>query len=334
MRRLVCQEKESSQCNEQYENEISDWNKYLQYATEIAQAKNIAQSTIFTLKEDAKILMSDPAIKKWAKEKGIAYAEGTDGVGEPGLWDRFTNTVNVLYNNAARKVKNLFENKTTGEVIDLSNQQVSRITPDTKNLTAIYGNEFVENNANNIRTRKQFEETTDTLIGDRKIPLSKINNFYGIENGKLKAGDISIFDENTMVIPNRAKKTGKIKEIIFSPVLEHDIDSLRAVINQERLIKKDKLKKLADSLNIDYGSNAFTQIFYGSPSYNLNKKYREALANDQDSEFVKIYKDAIKPSARKISAMNSLKFGNTSYVTESNDTINFQNLGYVRCYFL
>ena len=32
------------------------------------------------VEEDAKILMSDPAIKKWAQEKGIAFAEGTDGV--------------------------------------------------------------------------------------------------------------------------------------------------------------------------------------------------------------------------------------------------------------
>lgn len=35
------------------------------------------------VEEDAKILMSDPAIKKWAQEKGITYAEGTDGVTGP-----------------------------------------------------------------------------------------------------------------------------------------------------------------------------------------------------------------------------------------------------------
>lgn len=38
------------------EYQISDWNKYLQYATEVAQAKNTTESTIFTLKDDAKIL--------------------------------------------------------------------------------------------------------------------------------------------------------------------------------------------------------------------------------------------------------------------------------------
>lgn len=38
------------------EFEISKWNKYLQYATELAQKKDTAQSTIFTLKDNAKIL--------------------------------------------------------------------------------------------------------------------------------------------------------------------------------------------------------------------------------------------------------------------------------------
>lgn len=258
-------------------------------------------------------------------KKIYGFAEGGE-VEEPGLWDKFTNTVNVLYNNAARKVKSFFTDDQTGEVIDLTNKNVSRITPNTDNLTAIYGNEFVENNANNIRTRKQFEETTDTLIGDKRIPLSRISNFYGIENGKLKAGDLSTFDENTVVIPNRAKKTGKIKEIIFTePLSEHKIDSLRRVNRQEQSAYHMRLKEFADSLGMDYGSNKFTQLFYGSPYSNLLDRYRKAIRNDSDQEFVKKYNELKKMSPRQMEALNQLRHGNISYVTESNDTIRMAN---------
>lgn len=284
------------------------------------------------LKQYKQAREENPGLKYWewkaqpAEEDIPKYDEGTGEVSEPGLWDKFTNTVNVLYNNAARKVKSFFTDDQTGEVIDLTNKNVSRITPNTDNLTAIYGNEFVENNANNIRTRKQFEETTDTLIGDKRIPLSRISNFYGIENGKLKAGDLSTFDENTVVIPNRAKKTGKIKEIIFTePLSEHKIDSLRRVNRQEQSAYHMRLKEFADSLGMDYGSNKFTQLFYGSPYSNLLDRYRKAIRNDSDQEFVKKYNELKKMSPRQMEALNQLRHGNISYVTESNDTIRMAN---------
>ena len=46
------------------------------------------------VEEDARILMSDPAIQKWAKEKGITYAEGTDGVTGPPTYEQWDADMN------------------------------------------------------------------------------------------------------------------------------------------------------------------------------------------------------------------------------------------------
>lgn len=261
---------------------------------------------------------------KWltGQEDIPKYDEGTDGAGEPGLWDKFTNTVSVLYNNAARKVKSFFTDDQTGEVIDLTNKNMSRITPNTDRLTAIYGNEFVENNANNIRTRKNFEHTTDTLIGDNKIRLSKISNFYGIENGKLKSGNISIFDQNSTVIPNRAKNIGKVKEIIFNdPLTEEQKDSLKTIWQEEEDKKDIQFAKLADSLGVDYGRNIFSKPFYGTPYSNLLKRYNAAKHNDNEKEFVQRFDQILKQTPTQQDIWNQLDGGGMSYVTEKNDTI-------------
>ena len=253
------------------------------------------------LKQYKQAREENPGLKYWEWKNIPKYDEGTGGASEPGLWDKFTNTVNVLYNNAARKVKSFFTDDQTGEVIDLTNKNVSRITPNTDKLTAIYGNEFVENNANNIRTRKNFEHTTDTLIGDNKIRLSKISNFYGIENGKLKSGNISIFDQNSTVIPNRAKNIGKVKEIIFNdPLTEEQKDSLKTIWQEEEDKKDIQFAKLADSLGVDYGRNIFSKPFYGTPYSNLLKRYNAAKHNDNEKEFVQRFDQILKqkPSCR------------------------------------
>ena len=274
------------------------------------------------LQQYKKAREENPGLKYWEWKDIPKYDEGTGGASEPGLWDKFTNTVNVLYNNAARKVKSFFTDDQTGEVIDLTDKNVSRITPNTDNLTAIYGNEFVENNANNIRTRKNFEHTTDTLIGDNKIRLSKISNFYGIENGKLKSGNISIFDQNSTVIPNRAKNIGKVKEIIFNdPLTEEQKDSLETIWQEEEDKKDIQFAQLADSLGVDYGRNIFSKPFYGTPYSNLLKLYNAAKRNDNEKEFVQRFNQILKQTPTQQDIWDQLDGGGMSYVTEKNDTI-------------
>lgn len=229
-------------------------------------------------------------------------------------------SIKVIYNNIIRKTKNtLSPHRDPGEVIDLSDKKLSRIRPETKDATAIYGNEFVENNANNIRTRKDFENTVDTLIGDHKIPLRNISTFYGIEEGKLKAGNINTFKTSTVVVPNRAKNIGRVKEIIFPQKLsDEEKDSLKSIRAEERLLRNQKLKNLAAEYNIDYGNNALTHLIYGSVIDNLYKYKRNA----NDSTFNEKLKQAIKLSRRFINAGEILKNnGPIQYVTETNDTI-------------
>ena len=126
--------------------------------------------------------------------------------------DDIAGRVSNLYNYAKTYLKTKLSGTGDGTFIDLSNQNVSRIKANTKGVKSILANEFVEHNNNTVRKKKDFINTTDTLLGDRQIPLSKISTFYGVEDGKLKAGPLEIFNDTTTVVPNRAKNVGKIKE--------------------------------------------------------------------------------------------------------------------------
>ena len=270
------------------------------------------------LKQYKQAREENPGLKYWEWKDIPKYDEGTDGASEPGLWDKFTNMVNVLYNNAARKGKSFFTADQTGEVIDLSDKKISRITPDTKAVTAIYGNEFIENSADNIRTKRQFQETTDTLIGDKNIPLSNISNFYGIENGKLKAGDLSQFEDETIVIPNRAKKTGKIKKILF-----HNSEERQKFYEKQKADVKesqDAMIQLANEYGLGFDNEIldnllFTRVF-GNGQKEFNRRTKQG-GNASDA-FVERWKKARNAF---FIARDKRGMGNASVITESNDTI-------------
>lgn len=122
-----------------------------------------------------------------------------------------------LWNYSKTYLKNKFAGTGDGTFIDLSDKNVSRIKSDTKNVNTILTNEFIEKNKNTVRKKKDFVNTTDTLLGDKKIPLSKISIFYGVEDGKLKAGPLSSFKDETVIVPNRAKNIGRVKKILMAP---------------------------------------------------------------------------------------------------------------------
>lgn len=127
----------------------------------------------------------------------------------------YLNNLNNIYQYSKLYLKNKFVGAGDGAFIDLSQQNVSRITGDSKNIKTILANDFVESSDDAVRRKKDFVNTADTLLGDRQIPLSNISTFYGIENGKLKAGPIDAFDDTTTIVPNRAKNIGKI--IYYNP---------------------------------------------------------------------------------------------------------------------
>ncbi len=88
-------------------------------------------------------------------------------------------------------------------VKDLSGSYLARITPETKNVKSILGNQFVEEeNHNTVRPAKYFRDSPpDTLLGDRKVPLSRIRYFMGLRDGKLRIGKIDDFDDDDEVVP-------------------------------------------------------------------------------------------------------------------------------------
>lgn len=108
---------------------------------------------------------------------------------------------------------------------DLKGKEMKDVSK-TNKANFVIGNEFSEKNRNTVRKAKNFKHTTDTLLGDRKIPLSKISQFYGMENGKLKVGDLDTFDDNTEVVPVRNKNVGKIKEVGIKKTMIPDYSDL------------------------------------------------------------------------------------------------------------
>lgn len=65
-------------------------------------------------------------------------------------------------------------------VKDLSNSYMSRISPTTKGIQSILGNQFVQSmNNNTIRPAKDFKNAkSDTLLGDNNVPLRNIRYYY------------------------------------------------------------------------------------------------------------------------------------------------------------
>lgn len=100
--------------------------------------------------------------------------------------------------------KSLFLREESGAYVkDLSDSYLARITPETKNVKSILGNQFVEEeNHNTVRPAKYFRDSPpDTLLGDRKVPLSRIRYFMGLRDGKLRIGKIGDFDDDDEVVP-------------------------------------------------------------------------------------------------------------------------------------
>ena len=99
-------------------------------------------------------------------------------------------------------------------LVDMTEYEIARIGPGTKDLRGIYFSDFVEyENSNHIRPAVRFRHTTDTLLGDKKMPLSHFRRFYGVENGRIKAGRLELFADSTVVLPVRNRDYGYISRI-------------------------------------------------------------------------------------------------------------------------
>ena len=99
-------------------------------------------------------------------------------------------------------------------VVDLSTKHIARIGPETGDIEGIYFSDFVEkDNSNHIRPAALFRHSPDTLLGDRMMPLSHFSRFYGVEDGRIKAGRLDKFADSTLVLPVRNRDFGYISRI-------------------------------------------------------------------------------------------------------------------------
>lgn len=222
------------------------------------------------------------------------------------------NKISNLWNYTKAYLKNKYSGIGDGTFIDLSNKNVSRIKSNTKGVKTILTNEFVERNKNTIRKKKDFINTVDTLLGDKKIPLSKISTYYGIENGKLKAGPLNIFNDETIVVPNRAKYIGKIKEVNpGKPESKEFKDAINRGVeqyNKEHGYETDWLTKLLP-------------FIHENPNYILLSNLVEEYGGGKDAHVkaIKKRREIINNLRKKYSNLGA---GELPYlVTENNDTI-------------
>lgn len=99
-------------------------------------------------------------------------------------------------------------------LVNMSEHEIARIGPGTDNIDGIYFSDFVEkDNSNHIRHAAAFRHTADTLLGDKMMPLSHFSRFYGIENGRIKAGRLDQFADSTTVLPVRNRDCGYISKV-------------------------------------------------------------------------------------------------------------------------
>lgn len=290
---------------------ISSTNKYVKSST--SELGNLLGEIIVTPKGNQYKTTADgrPVISgETARELGIpVYDESRQLKNNQPIYgitnqaaneraDEYTNSLSLAstINKGIGKVSNLAnylkgywksKHSVPTAFIDLSNENVSRITKKTRGIETILTNNFVEHNQNDIRIKKDFENTSDTLLGDKRIPLRNISIYYGIENGKLKAGPLSSFDDNTIIIPNRAKNNGKVIKVIPGTQTMKSIDRYRKAINNDlkKYIKAHNLKptfwnKLTASKGIPFFSEVYpSAILYSNLGREKARKICQAYQN-------------------------------------------------------
>lgn len=243
--------------------------------------------------------------------------------------NKLIHNTKAIINNVLKKT-GLINTDLSPQIINLSNENVSRINPNDKSNMILF-NDFVEwDNPNNIRKAKDFKVTNDTLIGDNNIPLSKISQYYGIENGKLKVGNINIFDDNTTVVPKRNKRTDRIKSIINNVLTNEQIENYENIIDNERDNIKNQKIDLANRLMKEYDIDPtfidkITNYFKNKKDYRnsiltYGRRNRRNPTKEQKEVTKKYHSFTPKLSDEYINAVNALK-NKSRFVTEKGDTI-------------
>jgi hypothetical protein len=105
--------------------------------------------------------------------------------------------------------------------IDLNSKVKASLNDNPVQGHTIMGGEFIEDEGNSIRTKKEWYKNKDGVFGDKEIPVKNIKTYYGVENDKLIIGGMDKFKDETVIIPVRSKdipihKTGFKTSGIFN----------------------------------------------------------------------------------------------------------------------
>lgn len=155
-------------------------------------------------------------------------------------------------------------------IIDLTNKPMSyhRVGNPIPKGNNFLGGEFIEERNDNIKKASVWKEDYNMPFGDSGKRKANANSvYYGVENNKLKVGNISKFNDNTLIVPsiqNRIiKKTyiakGKSYYDYADKIQRTEADTLKLLDAQNKSIYA----------NIDFPNN--TKFLLHSPDTDSTK---------------------------------------------------------------
>lgn len=88
------------------------------------------------------------------------------------------------------------------DIVSLNNN-VIRLTPESKQSNALV-NEFVESKYPSVMTAAEYKSDPNRIIGDKyRFPVSNVNFFAGVEDGKFRIDTLDNFNDDTVIFPAR-----------------------------------------------------------------------------------------------------------------------------------
>ena len=213
--------------------EISDWHKYLQYATELAQFKDITESTIFTLKDNAKILQIETyedIIKLSEKYPSyhhiLGYSKDIDETSisfDFEMLSKYYDGIYVNYKNISRENKTIIFRNWVVNTLLLFNLDCIKEYQRAP-ITNIYGSYYIKEEK--ISTPIQIEEESY----EHKI-LSEIS--YTIYQELMNKYNSYQFEDYTEYFQKVIEESKKVIEIM----LEKELPKIKSI--QEYLQSKN-----------------------------------------------------------------------------------------------
>lgn len=194
-----------------------------------------------------------------------------------------------LYDNyispIVQKTANIFSmnvfNKSHDNFIDNLENVSPSINGQYQKGNHILGGDFIEKTNDGIFKKKEWvKKPKNATIGDKKIPLSNINNFYGIEDNNFKVGSLKDFKDDTDLVPVRSKNTS-----VYSAKKETDKGIF---YDNESLVLRDSLgKRIHNNIKnsgklIMYSPVTKKKIFLnGEVDYEINEINKFIKSNPQ-----------------------------------------------------